>query len=62
MNAVLARRGFDGRSVVDELVDEDFDLSPSLIDTFKSSSCVFSPVSERHPSIKSIKHCSFIIY
>ena len=50
VNAVRARRGFDGRSVVDEVVEEDFDLSPSLTDTFKSSSCALSPASDRHPS------------
>jgi hypothetical protein len=50
VNAVRARRGFDGLSVVDELVDDDFDLSPSLIDAFKSSSCVLSPASDRQTS------------
>ena len=49
VNAVRARRGFEGLSVV-ELVDDDFDLSPSLIDAFKSSSCVLSPTSDRQPS------------
>lgn len=50
VNAVRARRGFDGLSAVDELVDDDFDLSPSLMDAFKSSSWFLSPVSDKHPS------------
>jgi hypothetical protein len=46
--------------VVEELVDDDFDLSPSLIDAFKSSSCVLSPASDRQTSnrkIESFKTC-----
>ena len=50
VNAVRARRGFEGLSLDDELVEDDFDLSPSLMEAFKSSSCVLSPASDKQPS------------